>query len=155
MVFAGEASWRWRMMQPSTDRSYEFFWRQALRWLSAEAPEPVSLTLTQDAEPGDALVVGVEARDRGFAPVADAVVEASAHRRRAASRCRCRCGRWATAGSRPRRRRTPPGLYRVHVEARRGTTSLGAAERWVNVGGSDREFADPRLNEGIAAAPRP
>lgn len=147
MVFAGEASWRWKMMQPSTDRSYEFFWRQSLRWLTAEAPEPVSLTLTQDPEPGDALVVGVEARDRGFAPVADAVVEAALIKPggdqvplplRSLGN-----GRFtATTSS------DIAGLYRVHVEARRGTTSLGAAERWVNVGGSDREFADPRLNEG-------
>jgi uncharacterized membrane protein len=107
MVFAGEASWRWKMMQPSTDRSYEFFWRQSLRWLTAEAPDPVSLTLTQDPEPGDALVVGVEARDRGFAPVADAVVEAVLTSR-AATRRRCRCGRSSMAGSRPRHRRTPP-----------------------------------------------
>jgi hypothetical protein len=31
MVFAGEASWRWRMLLPATDRSYETFWKQALR----------------------------------------------------------------------------------------------------------------------------
>jgi hypothetical protein len=30
MAFAGEASWRWRMMMPSTDHTYEFFWRQAV-----------------------------------------------------------------------------------------------------------------------------
>ena len=41
MVFAGEASWRWKMMVPSTDRTYEFFWRQAARWLSSAAPDPV------------------------------------------------------------------------------------------------------------------
>jgi len=42
-----------------------------------------------------------------------------------------------------------PGLYRVHAEARRGPASLGAADRWMYVGGADREFADPRLNEGF------
>ena len=26
---------------------------------------------------------------------------------------------------------------------------LGVADRWFYVGGSDREFADPRLNEGL------
>jgi len=41
------------------------------------------------------------------------------------------------------------GLYRVHATARRGTTPLGTADRWVYVGGGDREFADPRLNEGF------
>jgi hypothetical protein len=41
------------------------------------------------------------------------------------------------------------GLYRAHVEARRGGQSLGSADRWFYVGGSDREFSDPRLNEGF------
>jgi hypothetical protein len=42
-----------------------------------------------------------------------------------------------------------PGLYRIDAAARRGTTPLGGAVRWMLVGGSDREFADPRLNEGV------
>jgi hypothetical protein len=37
----------------------------------------------------------------------------------------------------------------VHADARRGTTPLGTADRWMYVGGGDREFADPRLNEGF------
>ena len=41
------------------------------------------------------------------------------------------------------------GLYLVHAEAKRGATVLGTADRWFYVGGSDREFADPRLNEGL------
>src|SRR5262249_18474277 len=44
MVFSGEASWRWRMLQPATDRRYDFFWRQTARWLTVDAPEAVSLT---------------------------------------------------------------------------------------------------------------
>ena len=46
-------------------------------------------------------------------------------------------------------RPTEAGLYRVHADARRGATSLGVADRWFYVGGSDRELADPRLNEGV------
>ena len=40
-------------------------------------------------------------------------------------------------------------MYRVSVDARKGAAPLGGAERWLYVGGSDREFADPRLNEGF------
>jgi uncharacterized membrane protein len=148
MVFAGEASWRWRMLQPSTDRSYEFFWRQAARWLSSEAPDPVTVTVPNEAEPGDAMTLEIEARDRAFAPVPDATVTATltapgSDAKPLPLRPGGR-GRFVTAA-------TPgaAGLYRVHAEARRGTTALGAADRWFYVGGSDREFADPRLNEGF------
>jgi hypothetical protein len=42
-----------------------------------------------------------------------------------------------------------PGIYRVAVEARRGTTVLGTSERFVLVGGADAEMSDPRLNEDV------
>jgi hypothetical protein len=42
-----------------------------------------------------------------------------------------------------------PGLYRVQGEARRGSRSLGPIDAWFHVGGADREFADPRLNEAF------
>jgi hypothetical protein len=38
-------------------------------------------------------------------------------------------------------------MYRVDADVRRGAASLGRALRWWYVGGADREFADPRLNE--------
>jgi uncharacterized membrane protein len=149
MVFAGEGAWRWRMLQASTDRSYEFFWRQAARWVSGAAQDPVSIVPPEGAEPGDALVLGVDARDAGYASVADAAVSATLTlpggetlalplRRDATT------GRY-TAAFRPER----SGLYRMRAEARRGTASLGTADRWFYVGGGDREFADPRLNEGV------
>ena len=75
MVFAGEASWRWKMMVASTDRTYEFFWRQAARWLSSTAPDPVAIAVPDAPEPGDSISIDVEARDAAFAPVADASVD--------------------------------------------------------------------------------
>jgi len=150
MVFAGEASWRWKMMVASSDRTYEFFWRQAARWLSSPAPDPVAISLPDAPEPGDTISVDVEARDAGFAPVADATVDATVTQPGGASQAvKLRhadpaSGRY-TAALAP----DQPGLYRIHAEARRGTTSLGAADRWMYVGGADREFADPRLNEGF------
>ena len=87
MVFAGEASWRWKMMLASTDRTHEFFWRQAARWLATPAPDPVTITVPESPEPGDAMAIDVDARDAAFAPVPDATVDATldAARRRAAA----------------------------------------------------------------------
>lgn len=150
MVFAGEAAWRWKMLLPSTDRSYEFFWRQAARWLAAPSPDPVALTLPEGAEPGDPVAVEIDARDAAFTPIADAAVEASATLLGGDARTlpvrhgNAASGRY-TAVFRPEQ----AGVYRIAVQARRGTTPLGAAERWLYVGGSDREFDDPRLNEAF------
>jgi hypothetical protein len=150
MVFAGEASWRWRMMTPSTDRTYEFFWRQAARWLSSTAPDPVAITVPDAAEPGDAISVDVDARDEVFAPARDATVEATLTAPGGdAQRLKLRhadatSGRFTAAV-----RLEQPGLYRITAAAKRGADALGSADRWMYVGGADREFAVPRLNEGF------
>jgi uncharacterized membrane protein len=150
MVFAGEASWRWRMMRPSTDRSYDFFWRQAVRWLASGAPDPVSASVPEMAEPGDAVEIAVEARDHAFNAVADAAVDATLTPPGGEPKPVALRPSAGTAG-RFVGTFTPPeaGLYRVHAGARRSQEPLGEADRWFYVGGADREFADPRLNEGF------
>src|SRR5882672_4718989 len=55
MIFAGEASWRWKMLVASSNRSYEFFWRQAARWLTSTEPDPVAITVPDAPEPGDSI----------------------------------------------------------------------------------------------------
>jgi uncharacterized membrane protein len=150
MVFAGEASWRWKMMVASTDRTHEFFWRQAARWLSSTAPDPVAISVPDAPEPGDAVSVDVDARDSAFAAVTDATVDATLTAPGGESRP-LKLRHADPAGGRYTAAIAPdqPGLYKIHAEARRGTTMLGTADRWMFVGGSDREFADPRLNEGF------
>jgi len=146
MVFAGEASWRWRMMMPSSDHTYEFFWRQAVRWLATPAPDPLTITVPEDAEPGDALSIEFESRDAAFAPIPDATVSAhltapdGSTATLALRKVPNAAGRFSAAW-RPEAR----GLYRIQADAPRGAT----ASRWVLVGGGQRELADPRLNEGV------
>jgi len=149
MIFGGEASWRWRMLAASTDRSHELFWRQAARWLSQSAPDPLAISVPDGLEPGDAVPIDIDARDPSFMPAPDAVVTASVsidgggaqplpvHHGESA-------GRFVSALTADR-----PGIYRIHADASRHSRSLGSADRTVYVGGSDREFADPRLNEGF------
>ncbi len=150
MIFAGEASWRWKMMLSSSDRTHEFFWRQAARWLASPAPDPVTITVPDSLQPGDTIPVAIDARDAAFVPVADATVDATVTAPGAEPRpLRLRHadspgGRLAATFAAEQ-----PGLYRIHVDARRGTTPLGASDRWLYVGGGDREFADPRLNEPL------
>jgi uncharacterized membrane protein len=149
MIFGGEASWRWRMLMPSTNLSYERFWRQSARWLSGSAPDAVTISVPQNADVGDNPSMAIEVRDAAFAPVSDASVEASISvpgvataRSLSVRRANGASGQYTTGVAADR-----SGLFRVDVSARRGATMLGSVTRWFYVGGSDREFADPRLNE--------
>lgn len=150
MVFTGEASWRWRMMLPTTDQSYERFWRQAVRWLAQNAPEPVNLTLPAAPAPGDGIPIVIGARDAGYAPRADAVVEV---------RVTSPTGRVETVQATPIAaeggqfraavRAGETGVYRVAATARRGQSALGTSAGSMLVGGVDPEMSDPRLNDDM------
>jgi hypothetical protein len=150
MVFAGEASWRWRMMLPAADSSYDTIWRQMARWLTRGATEPVAITSAAASSPGVAEVVAVVVRDREFVPVRDAevrltVVEPGGGERQAtATLADAAEGRYTASV-----RFDDTGVYRIRADARRGGEALGAAERAVLSGGADPEMADPRLNEPV------
>jgi hypothetical protein len=148
MAFTGEASWRWRMMLPVSDTSYDRFWRQAVRWLAQTAPDAVTIALPAASAPSDAVRVEIEARDAAFTSQPDAAVElrvASADGRQQvvqAAAMAARDGRYEAFVRAPQ-----TGVYRLTADARRGTSSLGTASASLFVGGSDPEMADPRLNE--------
>jgi hypothetical protein len=136
------------MLMPSTDQSYERFWRQAVRWLAQSAPEPVTLTLPAAPAEGEAVPVTIAARDKSYAPRADAMVNVSVT---------SPSGRVESVRADPvpdqggsfraAVRATEPGIYRVSVDARQGQTSLGSSLGTMLVGGVDPEMTDPRLNE--------
>jgi hypothetical protein len=149
LIFAGEGAWRWRMLLPSTDRSYDTFWRQALRWLALSALDPVAIRLPAAAMPADTVDVRILARDAAFAPQADVAVDVDvttpegrtesirAEQPRQTDEDGAYVARYRAAG---------PGVYRFRATARRGATSIGSAASALLVGGSDPEMSDPRLN---------
>lgn len=150
MMFTGEASWRWRMQMPSDDRTFELFWRQAVRWLGASAPDPVSIAPVAGMAVGDAVPIGVDVRNEEFAPVPDADVSmrltlpGGETRELRGALTDPSLGRYSGEV-----RFDQPGIYRITADARRGGTVLGSAQRSVLIGGADREMADPRLNEDV------
>ena len=150
MVFAGEASWRWRMQLPSTDRTHELFWRQAVRWLSSGAPDPVSTVPLTGIMPGMTATVATDVRSAAFQPVRDAEVSVKLTlpggevRDLKPTLLDARTGRYAAEA-----RFDQAGVYRVVAEARQGTNILGRSEEWTLVGAADLEMTDPRLNEDV------
>jgi uncharacterized membrane protein len=158
MVFTGEASWRWRMMLPSTDRSYETFWRQSLRWLALGATDPVAVFPAAAAGAGETVVIRTAVRDATFKAIADADVDvrlSGPDGRMVEARARVEDGEPGAALFAATFTPDQPGLYRVSVTAQRGRTEIGSASSTLLVGGADLEMAQPRLNiallERIAA----
>jgi uncharacterized membrane protein len=150
VAFAGEASWRWRMMRPATDTSYETIWRQLARWVTAGAQGPVAIGSISPAVAGITERISVIVRDEEFRPVANAevAVETTApngeKRQMPAALSSPQDGRYAVA-----MRFDQPGVYKINAVATRGATRVGVASRPVLVGGVDLEMTQPRLNEAV------
>jgi hypothetical protein len=135
------------MMLPSTDRSYDTFWRQAVRWLSLSAADPVAIETPADASPGDLVRVRALVRNAAFDPQSGASV---------ALRVTNPEGRVETLqaerdaaddGSYVATVKTDtPGVYRVAADVRTGSAHVTAPETVMLAGGADLEMTDPRLN---------
>jgi uncharacterized membrane protein len=158
MVFTGEASWRWRMMLPAADRSYDTFWRQAVRWLALPATDPVSLTAPPSASAGESITWRVSARGGGFEPLRDATVDV--HVTAPGGRVETLAATDEEGGAEgvfvAKQRPEGPGIYRASADVHAAGRTITTPAVSLLVGGSDSEMTDPRLNlrvlERVAAA---
>lgn len=146
VVFAGEASWRWKMMLPAGDPTYDTFWRQAVRWAGGDAWAPVAVSVTSA---GPRILASTEVRDQEFTAARDAqprlsVVGPSGDTHEVPVT-------WVPGGralAQSEFDAGESGVYRVVADARRGSEQLGTASAWTLVGGIEREFVSPRQDEG-------
>ena len=150
MVFAGEASWRWRMLAPSTDRTYERFWRQTARWLAGGAPDRAELRVGGGRSVGEPLRIDVAAADERFAPLTGTRVrvrvrspEGEEWEQDAPPRPG-EPGRYAAEVA-PRGR----GVHRVTAVVERDGGTLEPAGAAVLVGGADPELSEPRRHDRV------
>ena len=118
---------------------------------STTGVSPVTVTVSDHPSPGEPLSFDVEVRDRTFLPAGDATIvlavgEAGSETDPAPIAVRPARDAGHFSGSFTPAR---PGLYHATVTARRNGVTEGSADRWFHVGDLDREFVDPRLNEGF------
>jgi uncharacterized membrane protein len=147
MIFGGEASWRWKMMLPAGDRTYDRFWRQAARWLSADAPDQIALDPIASVEDNGEVAIAASVRDAGFKAAPDATMVLQLERpdgRR--EQITPTLADSATARFTARVPSGDAGITRVHAEVSKGGTPIGTADAPFLSGAFDRELADPRLD---------
>lgn len=79
-VFAAQDSWLWRMDTsiPVEDRTHQTFWRQMVRWLVEESPQPFEVTPSPArVAPGEPITLRAQVTTPQFADVNDADVMAT------------------------------------------------------------------------------
>jgi uncharacterized membrane protein len=148
LAFTGEASFRWKMMLPSSDRRYETFWRQAVRWVAVPASDPVSLDAVLTSR--DSAEAEVTVRDAAFNPVRNATVAIRVNS--AQPGAQEQTAALQDAGSAVYATSlhfNQPGAHRVDAIARQGRRELGRSSAWVLSGGIDPELVDPRRNDDV------
>jgi hypothetical protein len=76
-VLATSGTWRWQMSSALGDPSHDLFWQQLLRWLAADSPGPVQVSMPQQELMDDGKVKWTaDVRDKQFSPAVDAKVMA-------------------------------------------------------------------------------
>jgi hypothetical protein len=144
LAFTVQDSWQWQMHADLSveDPTHENLWRQLLRWLVSEVPDPVTVTTPTDrVAPGEPVALTAEVYDERFLRVNDAVVTA---RVKGPDRESFELplewtvekdgeyrGQFTARGD---------GLYSIEVEARRGETALGTGTAHVSAGESPTEY---------------
>jgi len=151
MIFGGEAAWRWRMLMPATDVTYDSFWRQSLRWLAGASPGAVEVHGPVDAIPGEPVKLGLRIRDTKFeaAPSARAsvTVEGPAGERESPIPAGSDDPALQTALFTP----SQEGVYRVRADVRWPDGRVESASTSVLVGGADAEMTEPWRHDAALA----
>ena len=150
MVFTGEAAWRWKMLLPAEDRTYESFWGQAVRWLASAAPEPVTIAPSaRNLSPGDVVRLDVHVRDDEHVPVFDASPMIEVTMPEGDTRVLGAVPTADVAGHYVAQFSTEvPGVYRVEVTVTRDGASQGMAREWLLVGGTNAEIRRSPVERG-------
>ena len=153
MVLAVQDTWLWQMDHtvPIEDQSHETFWKQLLRWLVSETPDPVEAQAERESvEVGEPVTLQATVLDEGFVEVNGALVTARVTTPTGEARdlpmewSVTEDGKYAVSF-------TPDmeGLFEVSVDAGRDTVALGSAETSVRVAPGGEEYRNPHQRRSL------
>jgi len=141
-VLASASTWRWQTRTPETDSRHQRFWRQLIRALAEDAPQPTEVTISAGR---DSLALRLMLRDAEFAPRTTAGVSA---RLSTASGAAMDLTLQATSLSGEYLARVnglDDGIHRIDVQL----ADDSSVTRFARTGGDDAEFREPLQNSAL------
>ena len=154
MALAVQDTWLWQMDATVSleDQSHETFWRQMLRWIVADTPDPVEAAPEQESvEAGETAVVAATVADAGFVEVNGA--EVVARITAPAGDVRVAPMEWSVEEDGRYVASFVPesdGIFEIAVEAAgRDSTVFGSARTSVRVAPSVEEYRDPHQRRSL------
>jgi uncharacterized membrane protein len=150
-ALATAATWRWKMGMEHTDTIHSIFWKQMLRWLASDVPDPVDGAVEKHSYSLDeSAVFQTEVRDSSFMPLNNARVVAMV--KAPSGQMHASQLDWNVEKNGIYSTTFKPqeeGIYEVTAEAFQGNKSLGVMKTNFRVAPSNEEFHNAALNAGL------
>ncbi len=151
MALTTGSTWRWRMGLEHTDDFHDQFWKQMLRWLVSDAPDPVEVVTEKHSYSLDEpVIMHAEVNDPTFMHLNNA--EVTAHVKSPSGETSTLQMSWDvdkdgqyTTTFRP----SEEGIYEVTTDALQGTKNLGSAKANFRIADSTEEFHNAAMNPDL------
>ena len=148
---ATASTWRWRMELDHRDNTHELFWKQMLRWLVSDAPDPVNLQTDKHSYSlEESVAIRAEVVDKTFSPVNNARVTAQV--KSPSGQISTTTLTWNVNREGQYSGFFKPqedGIYEISTEASQGDKSLGAAKSNFRIAESTDEYHNAALNDDL------
>jgi uncharacterized membrane protein len=151
VALTSQDSWVWQMHAdiPLEDETHEVFWRQLLRYLVSEVPQPLTARLSTDrVEPGQAVTITADVADSGYVRVNGAdvwatIVDPAGGTQEVPLRWTVRRDGEYEASWTP----TLNGLHELRIRAEQRGQTLGEATAHLQAGDLGAEYFGAALQE--------
>jgi uncharacterized membrane protein len=151
MALTTASTWRWRMGLDARDNFHELFWKQMLRWLVSDVPDPVTVETEKNSYSRDeAISFRAEVNDGSFLHLNNARVNAAI--KAPSGQVTTVPLTWDVSKDGQYAGLFKPqedGIYEISTEAQQGSKTLGTAKANFWVGESTEEFHDAALNTDL------
>ncbi|HEY2381304.1 MAG TPA: glutamine amidotransferase [Terriglobia bacterium] len=148
MALTTGSTWHWQMGMDSKDQTHEMFWKQTLRWLVSNSPDPVMITSDKDTYlPGETVRLSADISNKNFERMNNAKVVAKVTNPDGLSQTIPLDWNGAAEGTyQAEFNATGAGVYSIDVEAAQGSENLGSNHSAFQVQDRPVEFYNPALD---------